>query len=115
MVKFWKEDFKYVERHFYVSDPLGFTSYYYVFTVCGESANYLMNKYNLNGHDMKIGFFEVNNHILVGSCNERWKDIDMDDIYELLNILQKEVKIDKINYYEYLCDSEYNKYDSRWK
>ena len=80
MIKFWKEDFKYIERHFHVSDPLGFTSYYYVFTVCGESANYLMNKYNLNGHDMKIGFFEVNNHILVGSCNERWKDIDMDDI-----------------------------------
>lgn len=40
MIKFWQEDFNYVKR-------FGQVEFGYLFNVRGESANYLINKYQL--------------------------------------------------------------------
>lgn len=121
MIKFWKEDFKYIKRspytHFFVE---GF-GYCYTFTVRGESANYLMNKYNINypyikvcidyGHNAAsirvIG--ETENASQFGSC-----DIHGEDLAELISLLKEDIEMDLINYEEYKCNDDYKK-DSRWQ
>ena len=42
MIKFWLDDFNYIKR-FGCVEPFG-----YLFNVRGESANYLINKYQLD-------------------------------------------------------------------
>ena len=115
MIKFWKEDFQYIER---------ISSYYgdlYIFSVRGESANYLMNQYDLSYPNVQINLFTNDNTMTVGSKTDNklkadCADIDdEDDLKELLSILQEEVSKDMSNYEEYMCDSEYNKRDSRWE
>ena len=117
MIKFWKEDFRYIKRSF-----ISFTDKYcYTFSVRGESANYLMNKYGLQYPNIEIHLFTSYNSMSVTSkidsgLKSDVTDIDdEDDLKELLSILQEEVRIDQVNYEEYMCDSEYNKYDSRWR
>ena len=41
-------------------------------------------------------------------------EYDEEDLKELLPILMKEVNIDLRNYEEYMCDSDFNRRDSRW-
>ena len=121
VIKFWKEDFRYIERHSYYNNERGDSGYYYTFTVRGESANYLMNKYELSYPNVEVHLFADDNSMTVTSkidngLNRDVVDIDDEsDLKELLLILQEEVRIDHINYEEYMCDAEYNKYDSRWK
>ena len=121
MVKFFKEDFKYIERHGYYNNDCGDGGYCYSFSVCGESANYLINKYGLEYSNVRVNLFTDDNSMTVGSKTNNklkadcMKIDDTDDLTELLFILQEDIRIDQINYEEYLCDAEYNKYDSRWK
>jgi len=112
MIKFWKEDFKYVKR-FNAIEPFG-----YLFNVRGESANYLLNHYNLKYPNIFILLFN-DVDIYVGSreihsfknemfhCNEY-------DINELYDILYPFVIEDMKNYEEYLYNSDYYKQDYRW-
>ena len=121
VVKFFKEDFRYTKRYGYYNSETGGEGLCYSFSVRGESANYLMNKYGLEYPNVTVDLLTDDNSMSVTSYtdNKLKRDItdidDEDDVEELLNILQEEVRIDQINYEEYLCDSEYNKYDSRWK
>ena len=92
MIKFWKEDFRYVERYEY-----GLDVYRYVFTVRGESANYLMNKYDLGYPNITVNLFTDDNSMSVASKanNGLQSDVtdidDIDDLAELLKILSEKV------------------------
>lgn len=114
MIKFWKDDFKYIER------LETWNGLCYRFSVCGESSNYLMNTYQLKYPNITVHFYITDKSMSIRNksndgLNIHSTDIEDDDYEELLNILQEEVRIDQINYEEYLCDSEYNTRDSRWK
>lgn len=121
MIKFWKEDFKYIKRssytHFFVE---GF-GYCYTFSVRGESANYLMNTYNLNYPVVKVFVNYGHNatSMRVVSEIEDISNYDTYDIYgedltELTSLLKEDIEIDLRNYEEYKCDDWYKK-DSRWE
>lgn len=120
MIKFWKEDFRYITRMGYYNAEQGCCSYYYTFSVYGESANYLMNKYDLDYPIINVNLFTEDNSVTVRSTVEnRLKsevvDIDdKEDLKELLPLLIGEVNIDLRNYEEYMCDSEFTRRDSRW-
>lgn len=120
MIKFWKEDFKYTNRTIHIYGHLGLPCYCYEFDVHGESANYLMNTYQLNYPYVHICLFTINNNILVSSRGkskaelDHSKEVKEEDLQELLSILQEEVNKDSVNYEEYLCNSDYYKRDSRW-
>ena len=120
MIKFWKEDFKYIKRspytHFFVE---GF-GYVYTFSVRGESANYLMNKYNLNYPYIKVCVNYGHNSAsmrVVGETEDKSQfgacDICGEDLAELVSLLKADIEIDLKNYEEYVCDDWYRK-DSRW-
>ena len=122
MIKFWKEDFRYIKRsgytHFFVE---GF-GYCYTFSVRGESANYLINKYNVNYPYIKVylnyGHNACTMHVVsetgdksqFDSCN-----INGEDLKELVSLLKEDVYNDLRNYEEWQCNSDYYKKDSRWK
>ena len=122
MVKFWKEDFRYINRspytHFFVE---GF-GYCYAFSARGESANYLINKYNLKYPYVKVYVNYGHNvaSMRVISETENKSQYDAYDIYgkdldELLFVLQEELDNDLRNYEEWQCNSDYYKRDSRWE
>lgn len=101
MVKFWKEDFRYINRspytHFFVE---GF-GYCYKFSVRGESANYLMNKYNLKYPYVKIYLSYGHNAASIRVISETEDefqfdacDISREDLDELLNILETHIDVD---------------------
>lgn len=113
MVKFWKEDFKYIKRF------LSYYGYCYIFSVRGESANYLMNKYDLEYPNVYVNLFTDDNSMTVASKTENKLksdvvDIDEEDSKKLLYLLQEDVDMDLTNYEEYICNDIYKK-DSRWK
>ena len=114
VVKFWKEDFRYTERYF------SYDGYCYTFTVRGESANYLMNKYGLGYPNVEVNYFTDDGSMSVRSSTENKLKIDItdiddeEDLKELRTILQETVDLDMRNYEEYMCDDGYKR-DSRWK
>lgn len=113
MIKFWKEDFTYKERY------ESYYGYCYTFSVRGESANYLINKYNLEYPNIQVHLFTDDNTMTVGSkTDNKLKadivDIDDEDLKELYSILQETIDLDIRNYQEYMCNDDYKR-DSRWK
>jgi len=112
VVKFWKEDFRYIARHYCFDD------YFYTFSIRGESANYLMNKYHLDYPIIQVNVFMNNGSMSItsraknglGFCGAEIKE---DDYKELMDILQKEIDNDLRNYEEWQCNSDYYKKDSR--
>ena len=114
MIKFWKDDFKYIKRTG-VSFSEGFR---YTFSVYGESANYLINEYGLFGENVKIHVFSKD-HITVTSSNSKFQmsdcaNISDEDICELMYVLQEDICMDQRNWEDYLCDDWFKK-DSRWE
>lgn len=103
--------------HFFLE---GF-GYCYTFSVRGESANYLMNKYNLKYPYIKVylnyGHRACTSRVISETEDKSQFDdhnISGKDLKDLLYILQEEVKIDLVNDEEYRCNSDYYKKDSRW-
>lgn len=89
MIKFWKDDFRYVKKMGY-----NLYEYIYVFNVRGESSNYLRNKYSLQYPNIEVNLFTEDNSISVGSYKEYSFDRDItdmeeDDVKELLPLLQE--------------------------
>jgi hypothetical protein len=113
MIKFWKEDFTYVKR---LDCSIG--GYIYIFSVRGESSNYLRNKYDLEYQNIYVNVFNRFEGITVGSENEKLQadiaDMEEEDENELLPLLQEEIEIDLRNYEEYLCNDIYPR-DARWR
>ena len=112
MIKFWSNDFDYTKR-FGSVEPFG-----YLFNVRGESANYLINKYELNYQKVFV-YYHMDKTIYIGSRQYGDKQSDYygceeSDIEELSNILKPIIDIDLCNYEEYMCDDWYKK-DSRWE
>ena len=121
MIKFWKEDFKYIKRsgytHFFIE---GF-GYCYAFSVRGESANYLMNKYNLKYPYIKVYVnygHKAASLRVVSETDDKSQfdayDVCGEDITELLTVLKEDIDSDLRNYEEWQCNSDYYKKDSRW-
>ena len=113
-MKFWKEDFKYIQRSG-ISFSEGFS---YTFSVRGESANYLINEYGLFGENVKVHVFSKD-YITVTSSNSKFQmsdcaSIEDEDTYELMYILQEFINRDQRNWEEYLCNDWYKK-DDRWE
>lgn len=111
MIKFYKEDIKYVRR-------TGWNDrHQYHFSVTGETSNYLLNKYGLAFSNMELHFLDVD-YITVTTEKDDFlsdvADIDSEDFNELMGILQEFIDKDQSNWEEYLCDDWYRK-DSRWK
>lgn len=111
MIKFWSDDFEYTKR-FGTAEPFG-----YLFRVRSESANYLMNKYQLNYQIVFVNCY-MDKTIYIGSQqydNKRSDccDCEADDIEELYNILKPIMDVDIRNYEEYCYDPWYGK-DDRW-
>lgn len=101
MVKFWKEDFRYINRspytHFFVE---GF-GYCYAFSARGESANYLINKYNLKYPYINIYLNYGHNAASIRVVSETEDktqfdayDINREDFNELLHILKIHIDVD---------------------
>ena len=112
MIKFWKEDFKYNKR-LGNTEPFG-----YLFTVRGESANYLINQYNLNHPNVFVNCY-LDKTIYIGSRADSNLQSDIcdcgrEDIEELFNTLEPIISMDMRNYEEYKSDDWYKK-DSRWE
>lgn len=112
MIKFWSEDFKYTER----LESFGVFSY--LFDVHGESANYLINKYQLGYPKVFVNYY-IDKTIYIGSDAYDGKrsdccDCEADDVEELCNLLKSIIDIDLRNYEDYMCDDWYKK-DSRWE
>ena len=90
--KFCKEDFKYIKI------KKTYNGYYHIFSVHGESVNYLRNKYDLKYHNVQVSLFTDDN-ILTVESNLSMGDvvitdnavINKEDIEELLHILQEKV------------------------
>lgn len=121
MVKFWKEDFKYIKRSQYTHFFLEGFGYRYTFSVRGESANYLINEYNLKYPYIKVCVNYGHNAITVDVISETETsfmydiyDVIGEDLIELGSLLQEDIEIDLRNYEEYKCDDWYKK-DSRWE
>lgn len=111
MIKFWKQDFRYIKRY---REPGAFL---YIFAVTGESCNYLINKYNLNYPEVNVSC--INGEIFVNSHTYDKKyaeccDCDENDIEELYSILKSFIDIDMINWNEYIADDFYTR-DDRWE
>lgn len=88
MGKFFKEDFTYIKI---IESYYG---YYHVFSVYGESVNYLRNKYDLKYPNVKVHLFVDDNTLTVGSRTDNllFMDnavIDKEDAKELMSILQE--------------------------
>jgi hypothetical protein len=86
LAKFCKEDFTYIKRF------LSYYGYYYDFSVHGETANYLINKYKLEYPNIQVHLFAYDSSITVGSkTNDKLKaditEIDDEDFKELFDIL----------------------------
>jgi len=87
LMKFWKKDFKYVEE---------IDTYYgnmYIFSVSGESANYLKKKYTLHYPNIRVNLFDDNSMSVVSiTDNKLQRDItdidDKEDLKELLLIIK---------------------------
>ena len=112
MIKFWSDDFKYIKRFGNV-EPFG-----YLFKVRGESANYLINKYQLDYPNVFVNCY-LDKTIYVGSrSNDNLTsdvcDCEDGDIDELYIVLKPFITIDMCNYEEYLADDWYQK-DDRWE
>lgn len=119
MIKFYKEDIKYIKRTGWAG--LNYTyKYQYHFSVRGESANYLINAYGLFGKDVELHYFS-DDYVTVTSKNPNNStesdvtEINKEDIDELLNILLEDIKEDLRQWEEYCCDSEYYMWDTRWE
>ena len=117
MIKFWKEDFKYIKRTGWsTSDGYEFQ---YHFSVKGESFNYLFNKYGLEYPNMEVHVFSGNSATVTTRNNDNKKsdvaDIDEGDIEELMSILREDIEMDQHCWEEYRCDSEYYMWDDRWE
>lgn len=96
MDKFYKEDFKYIK----IIDT--YYGYRHIFSVCGESVNYLKNKYDLKYPNVQVSLFTDDNAIIVGSSTDNLLSMDgviitdnaivnKEDIEELTLILQKKI------------------------
>ena len=96
MTKFCKEDFKYIK----IIDT--YYGYRHIFSVCGESVNYLKNKYDLKYPNVQVSLFTDDNAIIVGSSTSNLLCMDgviitdnaivnKEDIEDLLDILQEKV------------------------
>ena len=115
LIKFWKEDFKYIKRRY--SSEYDFC---YTFSVRGESANYLMNKYDLCYPNVEVHLFTIDNSMSVTSKIDSGLKSDVTDIddeedtTELWSLLKEDIDIDQRNYEEYMCDDWYKR-DSRWE
>lgn len=112
MIKFWLDDFDYTKR-FGCVEPFG-----YLFNVRGESANYLINKYQLGYPKIFVNCY-MDKTIYIGSKQYDGKksdccDCDEDDVEELYSLLKPIMDIDLRNYEDYMCDDWYKK-DSRWE
>lgn len=112
MIKFWLDDFSYIKRYG-CTEP--FT---YLFNVRGESANYLINKYQLKYPKIFVNYY-MNKTIHIGSRQYNSKkrdcfDCDKADIEELYNLLKPIIDVDLRNYEDYMCDEWYKK-DDRWE
>lgn len=95
MIKFWKDDLKYIGRT-YIACNLSMNKYdyYYTYSVIGESANYLRNKYGLDYPNIQVHLFTCDNTMTVTSktenrLNSDVTDIEEGDLKELLSILQE--------------------------
>ena len=104
--------------HFFI-EGFGYT---YTFSVRGESANYLMNKYDLKYSYVKViaQYGHRAASIRVISETEDISQYDAYDIYgedltELLSLLKEDIDNDLRNYEEWQCNSDYYKRDSRWE
>ena len=99
MVKFKKEDFKYVSRVYIACDLyMNKCGYYYIFSVVGESANYLKNKYSLQNINIEVNLF-ADNSMRICSYKEHSRDKDIvymakEDVKELLPLLQEDMNLD---------------------
>ena len=117
MIKFWKEDFKYIKRTGW--STLGGYEFQYHFSVKGESFNYLFNKYGLEYPNMEVCVFGENSATVITRNNDNKKsdvaDIDEEDIEELMSILREDIEMDQREWEEYCCDSEYYIWDTRWE
>lgn len=117
MIKFWKEDFKYIKRTGYSVLKDIYDEHQYHFSVIGETALYLMNKYDLFSLNIKIHVFD-NDYVTVTSHKTNKEtdvaEIDVEDREELMVILNEFIEQDKSNYEEYLCNDLYRK-DDRWE
>lgn len=112
MIKFWSDDFEYIKR-FGACEP-----YSYLFKVRSDSANYLINKYQLPLPIILI-YYHTDKTIYV--CSSQYKnqintsyECNADDVEELYNILKPIMDVDMQNYEEYCCDPWYGK-DDRWE
>lgn len=96
MIKFWKEDFKYIGKK-YISCNSYMNRYEcYTFSVRGESANYLINKYDLDYPNIQVHLFACDNTMTVTSktdnrLNSDVADIEDEDLKELISIIQEDV------------------------
>ena len=92
MIKFWKENFKYIKI------KKKYNSYCHIFSVHGEFVNYLRNKYDLKYPNVQVGLF-VNDNTLIVESNLVMGDVvvtdnavvNKEDIEGLLHILQEKV------------------------
>lgn len=107
MIKFWLDDFYDIKR-------LGtWEPFSYEFNVRGESANYLINKYELSYPKVFVNCF-IHITIYIGSQqydNRRSDccDCEADDVEELYSLLKPIIDINLRNYEEYMCDDWYKK------
>jgi len=88
VVKFWKEDFKYIKI------IEAYYGYDHVFSVHGESVNYLRSKYDLKYPNVKVHLFIDDDTLTVVSRTDNllFMDnvvIDKEDTKELMFILQE--------------------------
>lgn len=119
MIKFWKEDIKYIKRRNYNEN------FSYHFSIRGESANYLINKYNLSlaFSNIAVHVYDNYNYIAITTYIEG-KDfhaeseptiLNNEDTEELFSLLKEFIKQDQREWEEYKCNSDYYKRDSRWE
>ena len=115
MIKFWKEDFKYVKR--INADE----SFAYRFFVYGESANYLMNRYDLTCKNVEVVYYDdevrvYKTHKIKNDSRVFYEYMALydEDNEELCSLLIDTVKLDQSNWEEYKCNDWYM-WDTRWE
>ena len=119
MITFWKNDFRYIKRNLYSNFETGENGYMYTFSLCGESLNYLINKYKPEYPDIKLYLFTSDKTATLTSktldgLKRDVIDIEANDTLKLFSLLQETIDIDMKNYEEYMCDDFYPR-DSRWE